>query len=678
MLMACGFAIVAAQPAQAGYSSWVSATTWAYTDSRDPDGVHVGQADGLPVGTWLDEDGKHHKSRAYVTFDLRPYAGKQIISATGVAKELAVNDCDTARDWELWLTAPISSTTTWRTPPAELSRLGDFPGSPACPANYSEVVLTDAFRQALAAGRESITLEVRVPEDREGNPHLGRRIAPLNVALTANATPGTPVDLSVDAQSCASPDPIWVSNTQPTLRAALTDPDSAPPGDAEDLTATFAIWPTDQPDARVEWRYGQLTAPVYANTQVPAGAVEDGRSYAFAVKSSDGHAESPWSTECTFTVDDTSPSARPGIFSDDFQDFPAKGYVGIPGTFTFSANGVADVVGFYWGENSPTQFVSADRLGGTATVTWTPTHEGPNTIVVRSADRAHNSSDYAYYTFRVLPSAPSVEDTNPDAWPGDARSLRVTAGLPDTVSYTYSLDEGAEHSVAAAADGTTQIGVVPNLNGSWFMIRGVTATGQVSATTRVFLAVHSAPIVTSAQFPQGGVGAPVGTEATFHFAPRMTGVTEYVYSYDQGPWQTVPPSADGTADITLRPETGGDHHLVVYSRTAEGTESQRTAYTFTPMSTAPMVDCYEYPEGIASGGPGVTGRFFLTATASDAVDFVYSIAGGEEQTVSADPFGSFFDWTPSESGNFTLVVRSRGGDGQLSDPRGYLIVVAAG
>ena len=676
--MACGFAVVAARPAQAGYTSWVSATTWAYTDSRDPDGAHVGETGGLPVGTWLDEYGKHHKSRAYVTFDLRPYAGKQIFSATGVAKELAVNDCDTARDWELWLTAPISSTTTWREPPAEISRLGDFPGSPACPAGYSEVVLTEVFRQAQEAGRESLTLEVRVPEDREGNPHLGRRIAPLNVALAVNATPGTPTDLSVAGKSCSTPGQLWMPTLQPTLRALLTDPDSAPPGDAEPLTATFALWPTDQPENRTEWKYGQLGAPMSANIQVPAGVLQTDKSYSFTVKSSDGIAESAWSAPCSFTVDAVRPASRPTVTSEDFQDYPAKGYVGIPGTLSFTANGVSDVVGFYWGESSPTQYIAADRLGGSATVTFVPTHDGPTTIVVRSVDRADWTSGDTSFTFRAQPTAPSVEDTNPDAWPGDPRNLVIRNGLPDTISYAYRLDEGAEQTVAAGADGTTEISVVPSLAGSWLEIHGVTASGQVSATTRVFLAVRSAPIVTSAQFPQNVSGAPVGTEGTFHFAPRMTGVTEYVYSYDQGPWQTVPATADGTADITLRPETGGDHHLAVYSRTVDGTESQRTAYTFTPTSTAPMIDSYEYPEGVASGGPGVTGRFFFTAPAGDAVEFVYSINGGEEQTVSADPFSSFFDWTPTESGIFTLIVRSRGGDGQLSDPRAYMIVVAAG
>jgi hypothetical protein len=252
-------------------------------------------------------------------------------------------------------------------------------------------------------------------------------------------------------------------------------------------------------------------------------------------------------------VDDVSPGAVPTISSDDFQDYPPKGYVGVPGTLTFTANGVADVVGFYWGEVDPTQFVPADHLGGSATVTWTPTREGTNSIVVRSVDRAHNTSGTARYMFRVLPSAPSVEDTNPDAWPGDARVLRITPGLPDTVSYAYSLDDGVEQTVAAVVDGAVQVSVVPQVSGSWFAIHGVTASGQVSPTTRVFLSVRSAPVVTSTQFPANGGGAPIGTEGTFHFAPRMTGVVEYAYSFDQGPWQTAPAGPDGTAAITSGP-----------------------------------------------------------------------------------------------------------------------------
>ncbi|NUO57742.1 MAG: hypothetical protein HOV71_05690 [Hamadaea sp.] len=682
LLVGCGIAMAAPQAAQASYTSWVAASSWAYTDSRDADALHVGEAGGLPVGTWLDAAGKHHMSRAYFTFDLRPYAGKQILRAMGVVDEIAVNDCGTARDWELWRTDPVSSATDWRNPPAEVERLDDPVPSPACPAHYSEALLTGVFQRALGEGRESVTLELRIPADREGNPHLGRRVAPLHVSMTANATPDAPTELSVDAKSCASGDPLWVSDLRPNLRALLADPDSAPPGDAEPLTATFALWPIDQPDARVEWTYGQLSAPFYASTTVPAGAIEDGKSYAFAVRSADGDAESQWSAPCSFTVDSVRPRVTPTISSEDFQDYPAKGYVGVPGTFTFTANGVADVVGFYWGEWLPGTFVAADRPGGSATVTWTPTSEGPASIRVMSVDRAGNTSDSASYSFRITSSAPSVQDTTPDAWPGDAHTLLIRAGLPDTASYAYSLDDGAEQTVTAAADGTAQLSVTPKLTGSWFSIHGIGAAGQVSATTRVFLTVQSAPIVTSTQFPQNGVGAPVGTEGVFHFAPRMSGVTQYLYSYDSGPWQTVTAGQDGAADITLRPATPGTHRLVVYSRTTDGVDSMRTAYYFSPASIAPNVDSPDYPEGIEAGGPGITGRFVFTPVADDVVEYVYSVNGGPEQTIAADPMGwGVLDWAPpgigeDNSGLFIMRVRSRSGDGQVSDAREYWIVAA--
>jgi hypothetical protein len=59
------------------------------------------------------------------------------------------------------------------------------------------------------------------------------------------------------------------------------------------------------------------------------------------------------------------------------------------------------------------------------------------------------------------------------------------------------------------------------------------------------------------------------------------------------------------------------------------------------------------------------------------VEFVYTINGGPEQTVSADPFGRVIEWTPAEAGTYTLVVQSRNADGGLSDPRAYTFSVAA-
>lgn len=684
LLIAGGLAATVATPAHARYSTWVSASSWAYTDSRDPGALHQGESGGLPVGTWIDGDGKHHKSRAYFTFDLRPYAGKQILQAVLVANEIAVNDCSTVRDWELWRTAPVTSDTTWRTPPAEIELLDDPLPSPACPAHYSEVDLTDAFQRALAAGSESLTLELRVPADREGNPHLGRRVDALHVSMTYNTAPNTPRELSVDGKSCAGGDPLWVSNTRPSLRALLTDPDSPPAGDGEDVTAVFAVWPVNEPGNRVEFRLGRRGAPSYVQAVVPSGVAQDGRSYAYAVKSSDGDAESAWSEPCTFTVDATRPSAKPAVSSEDFRDKPdPRGYVGIPGSFKFTANGVDDVVGFYWGEGYPSSFVPADHLGGSATVTWTPTREGPRTMVVRSVDRAGNTSSDASYDFWVQQDAPSVVDTNPDAAPGEARNLTVQAGLPGTVSFAYTVDDGAERTVAAGADGSARISVTPKPSGSWFAVRGVTASGHVSASTQIFLAVRSEPIVSSVQFPADTAGAPVGTPGTFHFAPRLSGVTEYVYSYNSGPWQTVAATADGTADITLTPSTPGTHRIVVYSRTADGGESATAAYGFQPFSIAPTVDSTDYPEGIEAGAPGFPGRFFFWPTADDVVEYLYSVNGGPEETLAADPFFGFavLDWAPpsigeDNSGLFTMRVRSRSGNGQLSDAREYLIVVA--
>ncbi|HEU5473088.1 MAG TPA: hypothetical protein VFV67_20775 [Actinophytocola sp.] len=73
---------------------------------------------------------------------------------------------------------------------------------------------------------------------------------------------------------------------------------------------------------------------------------------------------------------------RPGVptvGSTDYPEnnpYPGVGAPGLPGRFTFDANGSADVVGFRYGEFFASTFVAADRPGGSATVEFAPRGQG--------------------------------------------------------------------------------------------------------------------------------------------------------------------------------------------------------------------------------------------------------------------------------------------------------------
>lgn len=74
----------------------------------------------------------------------------------------------------------------------------------------------------------------------------------------------------------------------------------------------------------------------------------------------------------------------------------------MPGRFTFSAAGAADVDHYVYGfQDPPTTGVDADKLGGGAAVTLTPPRDGPVDLYVQSVDRAGNRSPMTVHHFYV-------------------------------------------------------------------------------------------------------------------------------------------------------------------------------------------------------------------------------------------------------------------------------------
>jgi RHS repeat-associated protein len=114
----------------------------------------------------------------------------------------------------------------------------------------------------------------------------------------------------------------------------------------------------------------------------------------------------------------------------------STGGAGVPGTFTFGANGVGDVSAYQYGLNAnpPDTTVNATAVGAGATTTITPTADGPQILYVRSQDRAGNQSATREYRFFAGPGGV----TSPK--PGDvtAAKFALTAvGHPASTGVTY-------------------------------------------------------------------------------------------------------------------------------------------------------------------------------------------------------------------------------------------------
>ncbi|MFU8854281.1 hypothetical protein ACNAW0_25330 [Micromonospora sp. SL1-18] len=505
----------------------------------------------------------------------------------------------------------------------------------------------------------------------------------LGVSLEHNRAPNVPGKLSAGGLMCR--DDLFIGTTRPEFQAEVTDPDVNETGGNDQLKATFAWWPVDRPTERTEF---ESSYPMPSGSRfrysVPDGAMVHGGSYAFSVRATDQDGDtSDWSPECRFTVDTRVPAA-PYVTS---ADYPAAPYdptdfgPGIPGKFTFSANGSDDVVSYtYWGfDGSGT--ADADALGGSATVSYTPKRAGYQRLEVQSIDRTGNHSATTMYEFYVRQTAPQVTDANPNGMIGQPRELTFHPGMANVVEYTWQLNDGPEHTVPADAEGQATAAVTPTTEWNTLRVRSRTRDGLPSGEARYNFYVRTEPLVSSDQWPlDGTVGAPAGTKGSFVFKPGMDGVAEYVYSIDWGEPVTVPAGADGSATVSYTPESAYWHTIQVFSRTADGVESATADLSFEVASLAPTVESTVYPQNATGGGPGVTGTFtFRPHEGSTGItSYVYTFRGEPERTVAAGPDGTAsIEWTPTGTfddgwgGWNELQVRARTATGATTDPDFY-------
>ncbi len=151
------------------------------------------------------------------------------------------------------------------------------------------------------------------------------------------------------------------------------------------------------------------------------------------------------------------------------------------------------------------------------------------------------------------------------------------------VSYTYTVNSGPAQTVTANADGTATVDITfTGPYSSILDVSSVSSNGWTSPAYERSFYPDTSPSISSATYPEGGSGGAVGQAGTFTFESNFPDSTQFVYSFDGGgTWQTVDAGADGTASVTWSPDTPGDNMLIVYSQTADGTQSDWYFYMFT-------------------------------------------------------------------------------------------------
>ncbi|GIG60562.1 hypothetical protein Lfu02_49340 [Longispora fulva] len=672
----------AAHADPARYTRTVTPAAWAYVDVVTPLTSHYNPTGDAPVGARSDSTG-YHLTRSYFTYDLVALRGLHVFSATLVAPETTVGDCRQARHTELWVTDPISTKTTWVKRPAERERLGAPAAAEGCPASRVTWDIAARLRKAVASGADKLTLELRISDAHEGDPRMGRFVAPTSgIELSYNTPPGTPTALKVNNGDCATTSPgtyfpIYSGGLE--LQAKVTDTDI---GSWGNITARFAVWPTDNPTQRLvrENPYANASGdyPVYIT--FPRETFTDGRTYAWAVQSSDGTDESAWTAPCYFTVDNTPPKPpvkTATVYTAD--QWPGTGGPGIPGTFTFKPNGDTDIVAYEYETFFPEQAAIRGTLpatgpGGSASVTLTPVSGGPHTLLVTAVDRAGNRSydgpfpGYQFYVTETRPGVSSEDFRDPiKGGVGIASEFEFWSDVTGVVDYQYTLNDGAPQTVAAAPTGTTKVRVTPLHGGANVLsVRSRNAAGVFSPPRAFAFTVPTAPTVTSTDYPENTYTGGPNVPGVFTFRPKMPNVVEYLYKVGDAAEQTVA-AVDGVGTVTVTPMTGGWSTMTVRSRSADGTLSDPRSYTFIVGEGSPQVSSTDYPSYQWSGYPGKPGTFTFTPNMPGVTEYRFGSDPANPQTVAAAPDGTAtVSWTPTQPGWQYLYVMSFAANGAHS------------
>jgi hypothetical protein len=670
-VLAAGAAVVTATPAAASTITEITAGSWASIDSAAPRTSFTDPAGDVPVGAHTYANGVTHVAKSYLTFDLSALRGNRLERAGISVDETAVADCSVPRATELWLTEPAKKP-TWTEQPAELVEAGGPVVDTSCPARGVFWNATAALRSALDAGRKTATFVLRLPGAQQDDPKSGRSYNPhATLSVSSNRAPSKPGQLTVGTHACAAK-PVVAGGGSVTLGAVITDPD----GDFGE--AEWALWPVEHPERKTTLRNHRSGS---GNASVDVrGELADATTYAWQVRGLDGADAGPWSAVCKLTTDFAGPDQAPLVSSEDYYDVGlGTGGTGIPGAFTFTANGVPDVVGYYYGLfDTPGSYVAAARKGGPATVTVVPQQSGPQYLSVWSVDAAGTRSDRTDYRFWVASNEPGVVCTPWDAYVGEARQCTFTPAAGSPVSeYTYHLGQDADRTVPAGPDGTAVVTVVPADYDQAYpqlTVRAKLASGYLTGPSSTSFSVEPGePEIASL------TADPVqGRPARFRVHAVLPGATSVTYRWNEEQWATALVDENGDATVAVTPTTASWGTFSAYNTTAAGVRSAPSWVNVGVTSNVPAVTSAEYPAGQVGGGVGTPGTFVFSSPVPGAASYTYAFDGGPAGTVAAGPDGTASTvFTPARRYPNAIRVTTTFADGAVSEAGGYTFSAAS-
>ncbi|MEU2618112.1 DNRLRE domain-containing protein [Streptomyces sp. NPDC007157] len=359
-------------------------------------------------------DGTPRIARSFITWNTAPISDSLVSNAKLSLWNFHSGNTDcNPHSWDVWDAGKASTSSRWASPnqPAwnqKMATSTETKGNPGCtsaPDGWVNADVTDLVQTWASAKNATSGMGLRALD--ENNVQLWKRFNSANAAsnvpkltVTYNYRPKTGTDQQAGPPFFKGSNGTWyVNTTTPTLRDTFTDVNN------DKVDGTFEI-----DDASTGAQVGDYLVSPYvpsgqpASVTVPAGVLQNGKTYKFRTNSYDGtHYNLGWSPYATFTVDTSAPSAPTAVTSTDYPaDQWVKG-VGQAGDFTVTPPS-GDQNGVEWTLDG-VSWTTVPTNGTTTPVKINikPDTAGTNVLSVRTTDKAENKSDPAAYTFHVGP-----------------------------------------------------------------------------------------------------------------------------------------------------------------------------------------------------------------------------------------------------------------------------------
>ncbi|MFL6145144.1 MAG: RICIN domain-containing protein [Labedaea sp.] len=514
--------------------------TFTESDILNTDQSGMGE---LRVGSY---NGGSVKARSYLHFDMSAFRGARIFSSKLWLYETWSYSCS-ARNWEVWSTPLVGTGTRWVNQPAPWSlfatnsaTLGHDAG---CNPNW---ISTDTSGLQQAWSDQGFTLAgVMLKAQNESDSYGWKKFSSAeggavpHIDVTYNLPPSPTTGLNVSDRG-DSGGVTYTRSATPMLTFRVNDPD----GDA--VRAFVYVYEGETLITHAE--VGVIASGAVGQWPVPAGLLQNGRSYRFRIAV---HDNTDWSGDSWLAV----------------RSKQSNNVLDVNGCGTTAGSNIGTWT--YWGGNCQ-RWAMRSRPGGFAELV---SRGNPQVAADIANCGSANGTNVALWNFNFGGNECQFWAFDP-VGSGEYKIRAKINGKALDVS-------GCSATAGANVDIWDYAGLDCQ---KWYLDlapdAGVTVAWQQFT---VDTTAPGGPFVSSVDYPNDNTwhkGA--GQAGAFSFAPPAgTGdVGSYVYGVDTTPATEVAAGADGRAAPAITPTVDGQHVLNVRTKDRAGNLSAVVSYAF--------------------------------------------------------------------------------------------------